>query len=319
MASTLKEFQRTISINTLKPFMGWVLDGLFRDAGSSVHQELAWNVFSRKRSDFLDPWVIKSSLFPTRCELAFFTHHETFLKESHRKIYDKSEKRLYVTHLNESSTLSKSDFEEFSSANVLFAQNASMRTLLINAGIPGDKIRIAHGGVDRDIYFPVTRREEDSYILISGYFKYRKNPSLVAEVIRSLPELNFVVHGRFKEEFPTRFFESVPNVKWLEFDIARQPKLVQSAEMYLSLSRIEGGPIGILEALACGVPVVATDTGFASDLLTESNGRLVSSLPTVAEVAQAIHEVRIRFQGQPRIDLLDGRYTFPDLAATFFN
>ncbi|MEK9846029.1 glycosyltransferase [Thalassospira sp.] len=38
--------------------------------------------------------------------------------------------------------------------------------------------------------------------------------------------------------------------------------------MYFMTSREEGGPMGLTESMACGVPVVSTAVGMAPDLLT---------------------------------------------------
>ena len=42
---------------------------------------------------------------------------------------------------------------------------------------------------------------------------------------------------------------------------------VITLDMYMVTSREEGGPMGLLESMACGVPVVSTPVGMAPDLL----------------------------------------------------
>lgn len=45
------------------------------------------------------------------------------------------------------------------------------------------------------------------------------------------------------------------------------PRLYHALDVYVSPSRDEGGPAGVLEAMASGVPVVSTRTGMAADLI----------------------------------------------------
>jgi len=44
-------------------------------------------------------------------------------------------------------------------------------------------------------------------------------------------------------------------------------ELFSEIDCYVSTSNCEGGPVGVLEAMGCGVPVVTTNTGFAGDIL----------------------------------------------------
>ena len=311
--------KKSVSINILKPFTGWVLDGLIRDAASSMSQDLSWNIFPRRRVDWFSTKVIASNFFPRACNIAFFAHHETYLKYGARSIFNESEKRLYLTHLNESADFTKDEIATLNTADFIFTQNSNFRNKLISMGMTSSKFLLTPGGVDRMAYFPRKNMTTNSYILISGYFKYRKNPELIADVIRKMPDINFLLHGRFKEEFPLGFFDNTQNVNWIEFDKLNQPALMQNAEVFLSLSRIEGGPIGILEALACGVPVVATNTGFASEFLNPNNGVLLSNPPLADEVISAVRQVLAKFQGLPRGDFLEGKQSLQDLGRIFFD
>ena len=43
--------------------------------------------------------------------------------------------------------------------------------------------------------------------------------------------------------------------------------LYQTLDLYLITSREEGGPMGLMESMACGIPVVTTKVGMAEDVL----------------------------------------------------
>lgn len=58
-------------------------------------------------------------------------------------------------------------------------------------------------------------------------------------------------------------------------EVAQLRNLYVASDVYLSTSKAEGLGIPILEAMACGLPVVATDTGAITELLSGGRGYLV--------------------------------------------
>lgn len=52
-------------------------------------------------------------------------------------------------------------------------------------------------------------------------------------------------------------------------------KHLQSADLFIFSSICEGMPVSVLEALACGTPVISTNCGGVDEVINESNGRLV--------------------------------------------
>jgi glycosyltransferase involved in cell wall biosynthesis len=57
-------------------------------------------------------------------------------------------------------------------------------------------------------------------------------------------------------------------------EVARQ---MQQAKSLILFSRIENMPCVILEALCCGLPVIASDVGGISEVINDSNGILIQS------------------------------------------
>ena len=67
-------------------------------------------------------------------------------------------------------------------------------------------------------------------------------------------------------------------------DAAKLRLLYNISDSFLLTSKAEGLGMPILEAMACGVPVVATDTGAISDLLSAGRGLLINSAYSFIDV-----------------------------------
>lgn len=65
----------------------------------------------------------------------------------------------------------------------------------------------------------------------------------------------------------------------------------QPVDVFLLLSRTEGLPVVIVEALAAGVPIIATDVGGVSEAVGPDNGELLAANPALADVVAALERV----------------------------
>lgn len=60
-------------------------------------------------------------------------------------------------------------------------------------------------------------------------------------------------------------------------------------DMFVNLSTTEGGaPVSIMEAISCGIPVIATNVGGNPEIVTSRNGFLLSPDPAPEEIALAL-------------------------------
>jgi glycosyltransferase involved in cell wall biosynthesis len=194
-----------------------------------------------------------------------------------------------------------------------------MESYLISAGVSKYAVVRAPGAVSRDIYKPGQTIPDNQFVLFSGDFKYRKNPDLIAQVVCSMPDTNFVIHGLNWEIFPPEILNGLPNLKRIDFDLKGQPGLIRQASLYVSLAIIEGGPYPVLEALASGTPVVATDTGFCAEFITEANGFLLPNPPEVSHVQDAIRNGLKLKESVWNEDLLNGKWQWRDLGNLIFS
>lgn len=66
-------------------------------------------------------------------------------------------------------------------------------------------------------------------------------------------------------------------------------------DVFINASVSEGTPVAVMEALSCGIPVIATAVGGNAEIVTSRNGLLLEPNPSVEETAVALLE----FQADP--------------------
>ena len=62
----------------------------------------------------------------------------------------------------------------------------------------------------------------------------------------------------------------------------------EPVDVFTNVSSSEGTPVAVMEAVSCGIPVIATAVGGNQEIVSEKNGILLSPNPTPEEIAKAI-------------------------------
>ena len=293
----------------------WIIGGIFREAAEACSIQPSWRIYPTSKGDFLDFKVLKSRVTSQIGQLNVYAHQDTYFSvfsTSPDQIRN-SRNRVFFTHFNEGQTPDKGQISSLEYCERILVQNEHMQSLLISLGVDREKIKRAPGAVNRDIYRPGNQMPEKRFVMFSGDFKYRKNPDLVAKVITQMPDINFVIHGKNWEIFSPDFLKVSGNLKCLDFDLTMQAELIREAILYVSLSLVEGGPYPVLEALASGTPVVATDTGFCAEFIDSTNGILLPNQPGLGEVVAAIRQTCKLKDRTWNQDLLQGKWQWKDL------
>jgi glycosyltransferase involved in cell wall biosynthesis len=171
---------------------------------------------------------------------------------------------------------------------------------------PGKNLFFVHGvGVDLEQFSPAPKsrasvREElglsdqDVVVMCVAEFTSTKNHAFLlaawSKVAREEPcaHLLLIGDGQLKQSMERRIrVDNIPNVHFLGFrgDV---PRLLQSADIFVLPSRREGLPRSIMEAMAAGKPVVATDVRGNRNLVGNGVTGILVKLGDVVGLAQAI-------------------------------
>ena len=181
---------------------------------------------------------------------------------------------------------------------------------LIGHGIGADKIKVVPEGIE-DFFKPLPPGEktrnrkrlgipEDAFCI--GYFqkdgigwgegnnpKREKGPDIFIETVSMLfkkygnisivltgPSRGYVKEGLRKAGIPF-IHEFLKNYQ----DIV---KFYGVLDLYLITSRNEGGPKSVLEAMACGIPVVSTRVGMCSDIIRDNQNGFLCDVENIDQL-----------------------------------
>lgn len=143
-------------------------------------------------------------------------------------------------------------------------------------------VKVVPNSVDCTQFSAGPREKNDG--LTAGFLytgKTRKNVKLAIEVLEqareTIPGLKVIAFGSIAP------LDKLPLPDWIEYH--RTPPQAELAQIYASCdvwlftSLHEGFGLPILEAMACGTPVLATSAGGAPEIMNGKNGTLLASEP----------------------------------------
>ena len=93
---------------------------------------------------------------------------------------------------------------------------------------------------------------------------------------------------------------------------------MRNATVYLSLSKLEGGPYTTVESMASGTPVVVTSTGWNPEIVNDSNGILVPIEVNINQVIAAIKTTMLLKEKVRGFDLIEGKFSWEQLGRSIY-
>jgi len=170
--------------------------------------------------------------------------------------------------------------------DVRVAVSDAVRSRLLACGTPESSVSVVRSGVDLEQFRPELRSRTNArkQILFAGRLDPVKRPLLLVDIARELLSLRndrdfvFVIAGDGPEAPSMRAGVRRRGLEGVfEFlgHVESMPPLISAADLVLLPSRSEGMPLIVLEALACGTPVVASRVGAIAELVDSSCGVLI--------------------------------------------
>ncbi len=152
-------------------------------------------------------------------------------------------------------------------------------------GLKNMNVKLVYNGVDQNIFFPSNVRSEEKYVLYTGRISYGKGLveliNCAKEVCESRDDINFILAGdgpllpNLKKKVKKMGLQN--RIQFLgRVDRKTIVNLYQNATIFAFPSYYEGLPGSLLEAMACQLPIVATEVPGNIELIEHNkNGILI--------------------------------------------
>jgi glycosyltransferase involved in cell wall biosynthesis len=186
-------------------------------------------------------------------------------------------------------------------AGGLLAVSAALKRDMAELGIAESKILVHYTGVDLDRFAPTDRARAKAALGVTGPLVVsvgrlipRKRHGLALEALAQIPEATLMIVGHGPELLPleaqARSLGIDARVRFLG-DVSHEEvaKVLAAGDVMLLASSGEGLANVWVEAMACGVPVVAADIPGADEAVTPEAGRLTAADPDA--LAAAVREL----------------------------
>ncbi len=143
-------------------------------------------------------------------------------------------------------------------------------------------------GVDLSVFKAKPKQEFNKKVLFVGRITQAKGVDHIVAAARIMPDWHFTIVG--DGPYLSELKESAERLVNLTFtgavDNIDLPNFYHDADLFILPSQREGMPVSIIESLACGTPVIATDVGQISELVINGeNGQLIEASGESIEVA----------------------------------
>lgn len=187
--------------------------------------------------------------------------------------------------------------KSFFSTHIAY-DNPTMKDRFFNSFVFRNRTTFIPHGVDTDVFRPFKKAPSNFFnIGCIGNIGNNKNQLFIIKALKELPEnVNLHLYGKEEKEYRARidaYIDSNDLKHRVHFYgyIANEkiPSILKKMDLFVLASFQEGLPISILEALACGVPVLSSDSGGGARYLLDVEH--VFSLNDIKELVEKVEKL----------------------------
>jgi glycosyltransferase involved in cell wall biosynthesis len=189
------------------------------------------------------------------------------------------------------------------SARALITVSRSLKDGLASLGVPPERITVLRNGVDLDLFRPGEREAtrdrlglRNTTLLSVGHLIERKAHHLAVRAAALLPDVDLIIVGDGPELGALRSLAQragvAHRVRFLP--AMNQEELRQyygAADALILASSREGWANVLLESMACGTPVIASNVGGAAELVTAPAAGVLFEQRTPEGLAEAVRRL----------------------------
>lgn len=179
----------------------------------------------------------------------------------------------------------------------------ALNEIVVGLGAPPDRVHTLRNGVDLQMFHPGGREQAHGAgpfrLLSAGNLVPLKGHDLVIRAVADLPDTTLDIAGEGPERARlealvcalklgerVRLLGSVPQ--------AGMPRVYANADALVLASSSEGWANVLLEALACGTPVIATRVSGTVDVVSCADAGLILQERSAQAIVHAVRDLRLR-------------------------
>lgn len=205
--------------------------------------------------------------------------------------------------------LSNLIFRLLKTADAIVCEENSLKSHLLSRGFNREKIFLISNGIDKKLFHPGDsdqakrdlRLSDGQRIILSvGSLNKNKNHSLLIQAFAKIPTSNTSWHlyiigdgeERLNLEKQILDLEISQKVKLLGIkDHCSLPQWLKAADIFVLPSLNEGTPNVLVEAMACGLPIIASKVGGIPDLIQDKVEGLLFESDSKAELVEKLDKL----------------------------
>ncbi|MBD2777355.1 glycosyltransferase family 4 protein [Iningainema tapete] len=218
-----------------------------------------------------------------RSRAYFFSHYGLFPPSLQQNPFLRDAKSIiWYTHPKDIGISNQELISVLNQATKVVCTCSEFVHLLQSQGLSSHKTTFVLGGADAEIFQP-HQRAQGAIGFCTAYYP-RKSPEKILSIIKMMPHRKFILLGRNWREYEN-FVDlvSLPNISYIEVPYTDYPKYYAQMDVFVSVAKLEGGPIPLIEAMMCNVFPVASKTGFAPDIITHGNNGFLFEIDSPVE------------------------------------
>lgn len=211
-------------------------------------------------------------------------------------------------------------------ADVVFSYGGKITDIIKSIGVNSSNIIEIPSGVEKEFISQSISAHSDPYrkFVFLGRAERRKGIIELNEVLQNLIST--------KQNFKFEFIGPIPDSMKINHDLityhgeTRDPQTIKNLlsknDVLVCPSWSEGFPNVILEAMACGLAVIATDVGAVSAMVNNQNGWLIepASINQLQKSMQeAIYEASLNSKKEVSLNLVNSKFNWDIIARQTIN
>ncbi len=190
----------------------------------------------------------------------------------------------------------------WSKADAVVSNSEGLKKLALETS-RNQKIGVVYNGIDTGIFKPKeSLRPNEKFIITAGASRITARKGLkyiilaLSKLIPEFPQISFRVLGDGNErknlEELSKELKVEKNVEFVgRVPREKTPSYYQEASLFVLPSLNEGMSNAMLEALASGLPIIATDTGGTKELLKDGENGFIIKMKDSDDIAEKIKKL----------------------------